>query len=76
MERMEQKIFQSGLDWTIIRPPRLTNGPRTSKYRNSINQPIIKAKGVRGISRADLAECMMTQLNNPASINGIVYISY
>ncbi|QGH33685.1 NAD(P)H-binding protein [Gracilibacillus salitolerans] len=76
MERMEQKIFQSNLDWTIIRPPRLTNGSRTSKHRISINQPVTKAKSIKGISRADLAECMVTQLNNPDSISSIIYISY
>lgn len=76
MERMEQKIFQSRLDWTIIRPPRLTNGPRTSKYRNSIHQPVTKAKAISGISRGDLADCMVAQLNNPDSLNGVVYISY
>ena len=30
---MEQIIGKSGLDWTIVRPPRLTNKPRTGNYR-------------------------------------------
>ncbi|WP_440108856.1 NAD(P)-dependent oxidoreductase [Paenibacillus sp. QZ-Y1] len=73
MKRMEQKVYQSGLDWTIVRPPRLTNGLQTSKYRIAINQSSHKGKGY--ISRADLAECMTAQLNNPDSFNSIVYIS-
>jgi putative NADH-flavin reductase len=76
MESMEQKVRQSKLDWTIIRPPRLTNGPRTSKYRIAINQPVSKSRGIRGISRADLAECMVQLLENPDSINGMVEVSY
>jgi putative NADH-flavin reductase len=74
MKLMEKKVYQSGLDWTIIRPPRLTNGLNTSKYKIAINQSAPKGKGY--ISRADLAECIAAQLNNPASLNGIVYISY
>src|SRR5262249_13853494 len=30
---MERTVVTSGLDWTIARPPRLTNGPLTGRYR-------------------------------------------
>src|SRR5690348_15673579 len=30
---MEDVIEKSALDWTIVRPPRLTDKPRTGKYR-------------------------------------------
>src|SRR5262249_10964720 len=30
---MERTVAASGLDWTIARPPRLTNGPLTARYR-------------------------------------------
>ena len=30
---MEQIITESGLDWTILRPPQLTDKPHTGKYR-------------------------------------------
>lgn len=73
MRRMEQKVSQSELDWTIVRPPRLTNGLQTGKYRIAINQSVPKGKGY--ISRANLAECLSAQLNNPDSLNSIVYIS-
>jgi putative NADH-flavin reductase len=29
---MERIVIASGLDWTIARPPRLTNGPLTERY--------------------------------------------
>jgi putative NADH-flavin reductase len=33
-ERKEALIKGSSLDWTIVRPPKLTNGPRTARYRS------------------------------------------
>jgi hypothetical protein len=30
---MEKIVFASGLDWTIVRPPRLTDGPHSGRYR-------------------------------------------
>lgn len=73
MRRMEQKVFLSELDWTIVRLPRLTNGLQTGRYRISINQSVPNGKGY--ISRANLAECLAAQLNNPDLLNSIVYIS-
>jgi putative NADH-flavin reductase len=32
-DRQEAIVMASGLDWTIIRPTLLTNGPRTGSYR-------------------------------------------
>src|SRR3712207_3988332 len=32
-DRMEELIRASGVDWTIVRPPALTEGPRTGAYR-------------------------------------------
>jgi putative NADH-flavin reductase len=59
-EAKEQIIRQSTLDWVIVRPPRLTNGPRTGRYRSGLD---IRATSViPRISRADLAEFMLRQL--------------
>lgn len=73
MKRMEEKIYQSELDWTIVRPPRLTDGLQTGKYKIAINQSMPKGKGYT--SRANLAECLASQLNNPDSLRSIIYIS-
>ena len=35
---MEDILSYSGLDWTIVRPPRLTNGPLTRRYRTAFGQ--------------------------------------
>jgi nucleoside-diphosphate-sugar epimerase len=35
---MEDVLRDSGLDWTAVRPPRLTNRPPTSTYRTAIGR--------------------------------------
>jgi putative NADH-flavin reductase len=56
-------IQDSALDWTIIRPFRLTNGPATGrpKVANLLPSPIL----ARTTTRADLAEFMVGQLSDP-----------
>jgi len=72
MLRMEEKLRKSGLDWTVIRPPRLTNGSRTGVYRTALNKHLAKSKG---IARADLAEYMIRSIPDSASFQSIVEIS-
>ncbi|HWE63798.1 MAG TPA: SDR family oxidoreductase [Chloroflexota bacterium] len=73
MARMEDVIRASGLDWTIVRPPKLTNKPPTGHYRTAIN------RGVRGgytIGRADLAAAILTLLDDPTAIHAAIGIAY
>ncbi|UKS29435.1 SDR family oxidoreductase [Paenibacillus sp. HWE-109] len=72
MARMEEKLRKSGLIWTVIRPPRLTNGPLSGAYRTALNQHLTKAQG---ISRADLASYMIKSVQDSASYQAIVEIS-
>ena len=58
----EEIIRHSKLDWTIVRPPRLTNGPRTGTYRHG--EDIHARQIVPRISRADVADFMLAQLND------------
>lgn len=53
----ERIISQSQLDWTIVRPPRLTLGPRTGQYRQG--EAIVSHKLISEISRADVADFMI-----------------
>jgi putative NADH-flavin reductase len=55
-EAKEAIVRESGLDWTIVRPPRLTNGPRTGAYR--AGEHIEARATVPAISRADVAHFM------------------
>jgi putative NADH-flavin reductase len=61
-ETQEQYIRQSSLEWVIVRPAALTNGPRTGAYRSgfSLTDWTITAK----ISRADAADFMLKQLTD------------
>ena len=57
---IEPEIKASDLDWTIVRPVALTNGPRTSKYR--VGDDLRLGAGTR-ISRADVAEFMLREFS-------------
>lgn len=72
MTRMEENLRHSDLDWTVIRPPRLTNGQKTGEYRTAINKHLSHAQG---ITRADLAGYMIQSISDEASYHAIVEIS-
>lgn len=69
----EQLIQQSALDWTIIRPSRLTNGLRTGNYRMS---SVLEFTGRSSISRADVADCMLKQLSDSIFRQKCLEVSY
>jgi putative NADH-flavin reductase len=71
--RMETAVKMSNLDWTILRPPTLTNGPRTGRYQSAINQHLSRNFS---ISRADVADYMINHLNDQATYCGIVELAY
>jgi putative NADH-flavin reductase len=64
MRRAEDEVSTSHLDWTIMRPPRLTDKPATGTYRTAIDRNLPRGYT---ISRADLAACMLTLLPDPAT---------
>jgi putative NADH-flavin reductase len=71
--RMEQELRDSGLDWTIIRPPQLLNRPFTGRYRTARNQNV---RGGHRISRGDLAHAMLRLLDDNTSIRTTLGIGY
>ncbi|MCO1578093.1 SDR family oxidoreductase [Crossiella sp. SN42] len=64
MIRMEELVMASDTDWTIIRPPRLTNAPHTGVYRTATGANL---PGGGSIPRADLADAILRALSNPAT---------
>ncbi|WP_396454818.1 NAD(P)-dependent oxidoreductase, partial [Actinomadura sp.] len=52
MRAAEDITRGSGLHWTIVRPPRLTNGPGNGRYRKAVDRNVL---GGASIARADLA---------------------
>jgi putative NADH-flavin reductase len=69
---METIVQKSGLDWTIVRPPRLTDRPPTGKYRVSAGH--LPRFGL-SISRADVADFMLRTVQDPTSNKRIIGIS-
>ena len=57
----EQIIRQSELDWTIVRPGLLTNGPETDRYRVLLD-PAQWTAGA--ISRADVADFLVKEVTD------------
>ncbi len=73
-ERQEAVVKQSALDWTIVRPPHLKDGPRTGAYRHGFTT---SDKGIKGhISRADVADFMLSQLTGETYLHRTPGVSY
>lgn len=73
-EVMEQIVEASGLDWTIVRPPRLTNGPRSERYGVANDHLPPGAGGASTISRADVAHFMLDELERSEHVRRVVGI--
>jgi uncharacterized protein YbjT (DUF2867 family) len=73
-ERQERIVRESPLAWTIVRPPHLTNGPRTGEYQHGF--PPTHRKIRAQVSRADVAEFMLRQLTDDACLRRAPGISY
>jgi len=71
-EGMERIFRESKLDWTIVRPPQLTDKPFTGKYR--VRRGHLPRFGFN-ISRADVADCFLNALEDPASVKKILGVS-
>jgi putative NADH-flavin reductase len=73
-ERQEAAVMGSSLDWTIVRPPHLKDGPRTGEYHEGSPLPHRKIQGK--ISRADVADFMLKQLTDDTYIRKTPGVSY
>ncbi|MEU4836084.1 SDR family oxidoreductase [Streptosporangium sp. NPDC023615] len=70
---MERAIAESGTDWTVMRPPRLLNGPVTGRYRTAVGANLPAG---RTVARSDLAHAMLAVLDDPATVGRTVGIAY
>ncbi|MGH9595399.1 MAG: NAD(P)-dependent oxidoreductase [Edaphobacter sp.] len=66
-------LSRSDLDWTMVMPPKLTNGAARGRFR--VDGEALPRNGSR-ISRADVADFMMQQIDNPQWVRHGVYISW
>jgi putative NADH-flavin reductase len=67
---MERIVRASDLDWTIARPPRLTNGVLTQAY--GVAEGRMPPAARLTISRADLADFLLDELEHPAHVRRII----
>ena len=73
MRVMEAAVRGSGLDWTVIRPSRLTKGPRTGRYRTAVGRNV---RGGLSIARADVADSVLRGLADPTTIGTAIALAY
>lgn len=69
MEKMEAVVSASNLDWTIVRPPGLTNAPGTgyAVTKTRIDGPIM--------SRQDLATMLLDQLDDDQYLRAVAAVT-
>lgn len=72
MQAMEDRVAASGLEWTIVRPPRLTNGQHTGRIASSVGQNV---RGSFTISRADLADYVLRAAEDRALVGKAVSVA-
>ncbi len=72
-DREEEIIKRSELQWLIVRPAGLTNGPRTGSYRVLNDLTGVTAKR---ISRLDVADFILKQLDNPSQFGKTPLLTY
>ncbi|GDY31743.1 NAD(P)-dependent oxidoreductase [Gandjariella thermophila] len=73
LKRMEHDVRESSLDWTILRPARMTDGPRTGRYRLAIGQHVPNGWS---ISRADVADAILRVLTDDGTVRNFVGQAY
>lgn len=73
-EAQEQVVRESGLDWIIVRPGGLTDGPHTGVYRCVTDPavPLLRA----AISRADVADFILSHLAGEEYVRQAVSLAY
>ena len=74
-DRREQErlVMTSGLDWTLIRPTRLTDAAPRGRWRDS---PHARVAAFAHIARADVAAAMLRALADEATIGQALTLQY
>jgi hypothetical protein len=73
-QTQEAFIKKSALDWIIVRPGAFTDGPATGAYQHGFPPAAKKLKS--RISRADVADFMLQQLNDDTYLRESPGLSY
>jgi len=70
---MEEIVANSSMKWIIVRPGRLLDGKPTKSYR--IENSLFRGIKIGAINRADVAEFLVTQAENPTELHKYVSLS-
>ena len=68
----ERAIKSSNLDWTIVQPTKMTDGPLTRSYRSGER---LTTHGSASISRADVAHYLLRAAADAATIGKTIVVS-
>lgn len=71
---MEEIIAESNLNWEMVRPGMLSNGPLTGKYR--VIPDLHKHMKVGKISRADVADFLLSEAKNIKQFKQYIALTY
>ncbi|MFD7918516.1 NAD(P)-dependent oxidoreductase [Streptomyces sp. NPDC059740] len=71
LERMEAVLRESGLDWTSVRPPRLTDAAGTGRYRTAVES----GPPSNTVARADVARAMLDMVTRTETFGKAVAVS-
>lgn len=67
----ETLLMASGLDWTIVKPPRLTDEPATNRVQHGMR---LRVGLLSHIGRDDLAAFLLAELLRPRHLHQRVYV--
>lgn len=70
---MEHVLRQSGLEWTAVRAPLLTDRPLTGVYRTAVGHNVPRSFR---IGRADVAHFMLQAIERPETIRQAISVAY
>jgi putative NADH-flavin reductase len=73
-QTQELIVQNSDLEWTIVRPAAFTDGPRTGRYKHGF--PATTKNLKLKISRSDVADFMLRQLNSRSYVHKAPGLSY
>ncbi|MFF3751362.1 NAD(P)-dependent oxidoreductase [Streptomyces sp. NPDC002018] len=71
LEVMERILRESEVEWTSVRPPRLTNAPGSGTYRHQVDA----GPAGNAIARADVARAMLDFVTAPETVRRTVGVS-
>jgi putative NADH-flavin reductase len=74
MTLMEKMLASSRVNWIVVRPASLTDGPLTQEYK--IKTHLYKGIKIRKISRADVAHFLLSEAANPSMLRKYPTLTY